>query len=111
MIYLCSIKNQKEKQMDKLTLAKQKRVLIQTALVEAHCQYNIETRDIVTKYVSVNVTALNYQSYMRMAHERAIQFIDMCFGWYWSNISRTYKGYGLSYLLDNIHSLKRLINN
>lgn len=87
-----------------------KRILIQTALIEAHCQYNIEVRDIVTKYVSNNVTELNYQSYMNMAHERPTQFIDMCFGWYWYKISTTYKNYGVHYLFDRRFSLKRLIN-
>lgn len=97
--------------MDKLTLAKKKRILIQTALVEAHSQYNIEARDIVTKYVSNNVTVLNYQSYMNMAHERPNEFMDMCFGWYWYNISTTYKNYGVHYLFDRRFSLKRLVNN
>lgn len=96
--------------MDKLALAKKKRILIETALIEAHCQYNIEARDIVTKYVSNNVTALNYQSYMNMAHERPNEFMDMCFGWYWYKISTTYKNYGVHYLFDRRFSLKRLIN-
>nr|DAD66666.1 MAG TPA: hypothetical protein [Myoviridae sp. ctPuP5] len=111
MIYLCGIKNKGEKQMNKFALARLKRMVIQTALVEAHCQYNIEARDIVTKYVSTNVTQLNFRAYMNMAHERPTQFIDMCFGWYWCNVSPTYKGYGISYLFDLRTSLKRLINN
>lgn len=96
--------------MDKLALAKKKRILINTALVEAHCQYNIEVRDIVTKYVSNNVTELNYQSCMDMALGRSTQFIDMCFGWYWCKISTIYKNYSVHYLFDRRFSLKRLIN-
>lgn len=97
--------------MSNLQLGLKKRVLVQTSLVEAHCQYNVETRDIVSKYISNQVTELNYDSNMNMVRERPQTFIEMCFSWYWNNISKTYKGFALSYLSDRRNSLKKLTSN
>lgn len=94
--------------MNKLILAQKKRVAIQTALVEAHCQYNPDIRDIVTKYASHAgvITEQNLEATMQWIHNRPLQFIDAACGWFWVNVSRTYKGKAISFIFAERHAIR-----
>lgn len=92
----------------KLFLANKKRIAINTALVESHCQYNPDIRDIVTKYASHAgvITEQNLAATMRWIHARPLEFIDAACGWFWVNVSRTYKGKAISWIFDERHEIK-----
>ncbi|MBO5625190.1 MAG: hypothetical protein J5953_05295 [Prevotella sp.] len=94
--------------MNKLILAQQKRVIIQTTLVEARCQYNPAIREILTKYISHEgiVTEQNLEATKNWMHRNPEQVIDAACGWYWVNVSRTYLGKAISWHLDERHAIK-----
>ncbi len=89
------------KKFKKLFLANKKRVLITTALVNANCGLNHFIREIVTKHISRVVTDLNYESYMKMAQNDPLKFIDMCCGAVWNELKgECYCGYSISWHWD-----------
>ncbi|MBR5592852.1 MAG: hypothetical protein IKW46_02145 [Bacteroidaceae bacterium] len=90
----------------KLQLAHRKRVLINTALVNAHCGLNHFIREIVTKHISKVVTELNYEHYMGMAQNRPLEFIDMCCGAVWNELKGgCYCGYSIGWHWDNRYKI------
>ena len=94
--------------MNKLILAQQKRVIINTALVEAHCQYNPAIREILTKYVSHDgiVTKENLEATKNWMRRNPLQIIDAACGWYWYNVSDTYLGKTIGCHFDERHKIK-----
>ena len=94
--------------MNKLILAQQKRVIIQTALVEAHCQYNPAIREILTKYISHEgtVTEQNLKATKEWMHRTPLQVIDAACGWYWANVDRTYLGKSIECHFNERYALK-----
>lgn len=94
--------------MNKLILAHQKRIIIQTTLVEAHCQYNPAIREILTRYISHEgtVTEKNLEATKRWMHRNPEQVIDAACGWYWVNVSSTYLGKSIHCHFDERHQIK-----
>ena len=94
--------------MNGLILAQQKRVIIQTTLVEAHCQYNPAIREILTRYISHPgvVTEQNLAATKAWMHRNPLQVIDAACGWYWVNVSRTYLGKAITFRFDERYDIK-----
>lgn len=94
--------------MNKLILAQQKRVIIQTTLVEAHCQYNPAIREILTKYISHEgiVTEQNLEATKKWMRRNPEQVIDAACGWFWVNVARTYKGKAISFIFAERHEIR-----
>ena len=89
-----------------LLLASKKRILINTALVNAHCGLNHFIREIVTKHISKVVTDLNFECYMKMAQNEPLKFVDMCCGAFWvENRGECYCGYSVSWHWDNRYKI------
>ncbi len=70
--------------MNKLVLAQQKRIIIQTTLVDSHCQYNPAIREILTRYISHEgvVTEQNLEATKAWMHRNPLQVVDAACGWY-----------------------------
>lgn len=94
--------------MHNLILARQKRIIINTALVDAHCQYNPAIREILTKYICHpgHVTELNLEATKNWMRRNPEQLIDAACGWYSINVSKTYLGKSIICHFDERHQIK-----
>jgi len=85
--------------------AQEKLTIINTTLVEANCQHNADIREIFIKYVSHLRREVDIEYLYRNMHTRATSLIDLACGWYFMNISHTYKGKNIGFIFEDRHQL------
>ena len=91
--------------MKAIVLAYQKRIVIETTLVEAHCGFNHFIREILTKYLSKVITEQNLDAYKECMHSDPDRLIDAACGHYFCNHGSTYCGISLDWHFTQRHVL------
>lgn len=91
--------------MKAIVLANEKRIVITTTLVEAHCGLNHFIREILTKYLSKVITELNLKSYKEYMHSDPDRLIDAACGYYFCNHGSIYCGMSINWHFSNRHAI------
>lgn len=83
------------------SVAQVKRIIIETALAEAHA-FSPLMRDVLVKYVSNLRRPSDIESacgHLNGTYKSALALLDRACGWYWFNVSASYMGVRLDDIL------------